>query len=206
MGWKLIKAKPTARIRVNPCGRGLHRNVLPDDLLGFDVLLRLEHDGEPLTGEYGGLLRLGSFRISMPGKASSGCADSSFSTTTALCFWERNGYHAYSDPGKSSATRALEHGERSGRGKVAMKNFDGFNDSETLAYFSTTKSRARSRRSDLKRATLLPLFPKARTTLYLASFHRADSHASWPLWNHPKTVARAFASDESLPSRDRWVK
>jgi hypothetical protein len=41
-----------------------------------------------------------------------------------------------------------------------MKNFDGFNDSETLAYFSTTKSRARSRRSDLECGNPAAAFPK----------------------------------------------
>jgi hypothetical protein len=41
-----------------------------------------------------------------------------------------------------------------------MKNFDGFNDSETLAYFATSKSRAKSLRSDLECGSPSAAFPK----------------------------------------------
>jgi hypothetical protein len=41
-----------------------------------------------------------------------------------------------------------------------MKNFDGFNDSETLAYFATTESRAKSLRSDLECGSPAAAFPK----------------------------------------------
>jgi hypothetical protein len=41
-----------------------------------------------------------------------------------------------------------------------MKNFDDFNDSETRAYFATTKSRTRLRRSDLECGSPAAAFPK----------------------------------------------
>jgi len=40
-----------------------------------------------------------------------------------------------------------------------MKNSDGFNDSETLAYFATTKSRTRLRRSVLECGRPAAAFP-----------------------------------------------
>jgi hypothetical protein len=81
-----------------------------------------------------------------------------------------------------------------------MKNFDGFNDSETWLILPAQDGEE----AIWNAAGLLPLFPMTRTTLYLARLNKLTRVP--PLWNHPKTVARAFASDESLPSRDRWVK
>jgi hypothetical protein len=40
-----------------------------------------------------------------------------------------------------------------------MKNFDGFHDTENLAYFATTKSRTRWRRSDLECGSSAAAFP-----------------------------------------------
>jgi hypothetical protein len=41
-----------------------------------------------------------------------------------------------------------------------MKNFDGFNDSETRAYFATAKSRTRWRRNDFECGSPAAAFPK----------------------------------------------
>src|SRR5271169_6978786 len=55
---KLVKPKPAAQFASVLAEEGYTANVPLEDLMKPDVLFAFEHDGEPLTGEHGGPLRL----------------------------------------------------------------------------------------------------------------------------------------------------
>jgi len=55
---KLVKKKPEAQFALVLAEEGYTANVPLADLLRPDVLFTFEHDGEPLTAEHGGPLRL----------------------------------------------------------------------------------------------------------------------------------------------------
>ena len=78
---------------------GYTSNVPLEDLLRPDVLFAFEHDGEPLTGEHGGPLRLIVPHL-YAWKSVKWVRGFVLLDHDRLGFWERNGYHAYGDPWK----------------------------------------------------------------------------------------------------------
>ena len=96
---KLIKAKPTARFASILAEEGYTANAPLEDLLKPNVLFAFEHDGEPLTGEHGGPLRLIVPHL-YAWKSVKWARGFVLLDHDRLGFWERNGYHAYGDPWK----------------------------------------------------------------------------------------------------------
>ena len=96
---KLINLKPGAQFASILAEEGYTANVPLEDLLKPNVLLALEHDGEPLTGEHGGPLRLVVPHL-YGWKSVKWVRGFILLDHDRLGFWERNGYHAYGDPWK----------------------------------------------------------------------------------------------------------
>src|ERR1700719_1600675 len=93
------KAKPEAEYALMLAEEGYTSNIPLKDLLRPDVLFAFVHDGEPLTAEHGGPLRLilpplYAWKSVKWGRALM------LAHYDPLGFWERNGYHAYGDPWK----------------------------------------------------------------------------------------------------------
>jgi DMSO/TMAO reductase YedYZ molybdopterin-dependent catalytic subunit len=78
---------------------GYTSNIPMKDLLRPDVLFAFEHDGEPLTGEHGGPVRLIVPQL-YAWKSVKWVRGFMLLDHDRLGFWERNGYHAYGDPWK----------------------------------------------------------------------------------------------------------
>jgi len=96
---KLIKPKPEAHFASILAEEGYTANVPLEDLLKPNVLFAFEHDGEPLTGEHGGPLRLIVPHL-YAWKSVKWVRGFQLLGHDRLGFWERNGYHAYGDPWK----------------------------------------------------------------------------------------------------------
>jgi DMSO/TMAO reductase YedYZ molybdopterin-dependent catalytic subunit len=96
---KLTKPKPEARFALILAEEGYTANVLLEDLLRSNVLFAFEHDGEPLTAEHGGPLRLIVPHL-YAWKSVKWVRGFTLLDRDQLGFWERNGYHAYGDPWK----------------------------------------------------------------------------------------------------------
>src|SRR5438477_102379 len=71
----------------------------PGQSLTLNVLFAFEHDGEPLTAEHGGPLRLIVPHL-YAWKSVKWVRGFMLLDQDRLGFWERNGYHAYGDPWK----------------------------------------------------------------------------------------------------------
>ena len=93
------KAKPEAQYALVLAEEGYTSNIPLDDLLRPDVLFAFEHDGEPLTVEHGGPLRLIVPHL-YGWKSVKWVRGFMLLDHDRLGFWERNGYHAYGDPWK----------------------------------------------------------------------------------------------------------
>ncbi len=78
---------------------GYSSNIPLKDLQRPDVLFAFEHDGEPLTPEHGGPLRLIVPHL-YAWKSVKWVRGFMLLDHDRLGFWERNGYHAYGDPWK----------------------------------------------------------------------------------------------------------
>jgi DMSO/TMAO reductase YedYZ molybdopterin-dependent catalytic subunit len=96
---KLTKPKPEARFALILAEEGYTANVLLEDLLRSNVLFAFEHDGEPLTAEHGGPLRLIVPHL-YAWKSVKWVRGFTLLDRDQLGLWERNGYHAYGDPWK----------------------------------------------------------------------------------------------------------
>jgi DMSO/TMAO reductase YedYZ molybdopterin-dependent catalytic subunit len=78
---------------------GYTANIPLADLTRPDVLFAHSHDGEPLTAEHGGPLRLIVPHL-YAWKSVKWVRGFLLLRDERLGFWERNGYHAYGDPWK----------------------------------------------------------------------------------------------------------
>ena len=78
---------------------GYTTNLLSEVLLEDDVLLAHKHDGNPLTAEHGGPMRLIVPRL-YAWKSAKWVKGINFIETEELGFWENLGYHSYGDPWK----------------------------------------------------------------------------------------------------------
>ena len=96
---KLVKPKPGAKFASVLAEEGYTANIPLDDLLRPNVLFAFEHDGEPLTAEHGGPMRLIVPHL-YAWKSVKWVRGFVLLEHDRLGFWERNGYHAYGDPWK----------------------------------------------------------------------------------------------------------
>jgi DMSO/TMAO reductase YedYZ molybdopterin-dependent catalytic subunit len=94
-----VKAKPEATHVLVLAEEGYTSNIPLNDLLRPDVLFAFEHDGEPLTADHGGPLRLIVPHL-YAWKSVKWVRGFMLLDQDRLGFWERNGYHAYGDPWK----------------------------------------------------------------------------------------------------------
>jgi len=96
---KLVKPKPGGKFALLLAEEGYTANVPVEDLTRPDVLFTFEHDGEPLTAEHGGPLRLIVPHL-YAWKSVKWVRGFMLLDYDRLGFWERNGYHEYGDPWK----------------------------------------------------------------------------------------------------------
>src|SRR5215469_14705373 len=91
------KSKPEATHVLVLAEEGYTSNIPLPDLVRPEVLLAFEHDGEPLTADHGGPLRLIVPHL-YAWKSVKWVRGFLLLDHDRLGFWERNGYHAYGDP------------------------------------------------------------------------------------------------------------
>ena len=109
-----------ARVRPTPEAKYVLIHADPDyttnlplaDLAGDDVLLAMRHDGQDLTAEHGGPLRLVVPRLYF-WKSAKWLRGLEFLDVNPPGFWEQNGYHMHGDPWKDERysdqeTRAMQ--------------------------------------------------------------------------------------------------
>jgi len=96
---KLAQPKPEAKFALVLAEEGYTANVPLEDLTKPNVLFAFDHDGEPLTAEHGGPLRLVVPQL-YAWKSVKWVRGFMLLDHDRLGFWERNGYHAYGDPWK----------------------------------------------------------------------------------------------------------
>ncbi len=96
---KQVAPKPEAQFASVLAEEGYTANVPLADLLLPNVLFAFEHDGEPLSAEHGGPLRLIIPHL-YAWKSVKWVRGFVLLDFDRLGFWERNGYHAYGDPWK----------------------------------------------------------------------------------------------------------
>jgi DMSO/TMAO reductase YedYZ molybdopterin-dependent catalytic subunit len=94
---KRSSIKPGAAFALVLANEGYTANIPLEDLQRPDVLFALEHDGEPLTPEHGGPLRLVVPHL-YAWKSVKWVRGFTLLDHDRLGFWERNGYHSYGDP------------------------------------------------------------------------------------------------------------
>jgi len=96
---KLVKPKPEAHFALVLGEDGYTAKVPLEDLQRPNVLFAFDHDGEPLSPEHGGPLRLVVPHL-YGWKSVKWVRGFMLLDHDRLGFWERNGYHAYGDPWK----------------------------------------------------------------------------------------------------------
>jgi DMSO/TMAO reductase YedYZ molybdopterin-dependent catalytic subunit len=96
---KLIRPHPEAQFALILAEEGYTAEVPVPDLLRPNVLFAWEHDGEPLTAEHGGPLRLVVPHL-YAWKSVKWVREFMLLDQDQLGFWECNGYHAYGNPWK----------------------------------------------------------------------------------------------------------
>jgi DMSO/TMAO reductase YedYZ molybdopterin-dependent catalytic subunit len=96
---KLVSVKTGARFALVLAEEGYTANVPLEDLLRPDVLFAFDHDGEPLTAEHGGPVRLIVPQL-YAWKSVKWVRGFTLLDHDQLGFWERHGYHEYGDPWK----------------------------------------------------------------------------------------------------------
>jgi DMSO/TMAO reductase YedYZ molybdopterin-dependent catalytic subunit len=92
-----VRLRPTARYVLVHADPDYTTNLPLEDLLADDVLLALKHDGQDLTAEHGGPLRLVVPRLYF-WKSAKWVRGFEFLDVNAPGFWEVNGYHMRADP------------------------------------------------------------------------------------------------------------
>jgi DMSO/TMAO reductase YedYZ molybdopterin-dependent catalytic subunit len=93
------KARPEASHVLVLAEEGYTSNIPLPDLLRPEVLFAFEHEGEPLSADHGGPLRLVVPHL-YAWKSVKWVRGFMLLDHDRLGFWERNGYHAYGDPWK----------------------------------------------------------------------------------------------------------
>jgi len=96
---KLVKPAATAKHALVLAEEGYTSNVPLADLQHPNVLFAHSHDGEPLSAEHGGPLRLVVPHL-YAWKSVKWVRGFLLLNEERSGFWERNGYHAYGDPWK----------------------------------------------------------------------------------------------------------
>ena len=96
---KLIKPRPEAKYVMAHCYGGYSTNVALDVLIDDDVLFAYNHDGEPLSADHGGPLRL-VIPKRYGWKSAKWVNGLEFMEQDAPGFWEVRGYHMNGDPWK----------------------------------------------------------------------------------------------------------
>jgi DMSO/TMAO reductase YedYZ molybdopterin-dependent catalytic subunit len=96
---KLVSVKSAAKFALVEADEGYTANMPLEDLQRPNVLFAFDHDGEPLTAEHGGPLRLIVPQL-YAWKSVKWVRGLTLLDHDELGFWERNGYHAYGDPWK----------------------------------------------------------------------------------------------------------
>jgi DMSO/TMAO reductase YedYZ molybdopterin-dependent catalytic subunit len=94
---RLARPKPEARFVMLHCYGGYSTNLRLDDLLDDDVLFALKHDGEPLSPEHGGPVRLVLPKLYF-WKSAKWVRGMVFMDRERPGFWEMHGYHIRGDP------------------------------------------------------------------------------------------------------------
>jgi DMSO/TMAO reductase YedYZ molybdopterin-dependent catalytic subunit len=79
--------------------QGWTTNLSLEDFLAEDALVAVSHDGEPLSAEHGGPVRLIVPRL-YAWKSAKWLSSLEFLENDRAGFWERNGYHMHGDPWK----------------------------------------------------------------------------------------------------------
>jgi DMSO/TMAO reductase YedYZ molybdopterin-dependent catalytic subunit len=96
---KRVTLKPGTTFALIQAEEGYSANVPLQDLQRPDVLFAFEHDGEPLSVDHGGPVRLVVPHL-YAWKSVKWVRGFMFLDHDRPGFWERNGYHAYGDPWK----------------------------------------------------------------------------------------------------------
>ena len=91
--------KSNAKHALIYCYGGYTTNLPSEVLLEEDVLLAHKHDGNPLSPEHGGPMRLIVPKL-YAWKSAKWVKGINFIETEELGFWENLGYHSYGDPWK----------------------------------------------------------------------------------------------------------
>ena len=94
---ELARPRPDARFALVHCYGGYSTNLPMDILLGDDELFAYAHDGEPLSAEHGGPLRL-VVPKRYGWKSAKWTNGIEFMANDAPGFWEARGYHNDGDP------------------------------------------------------------------------------------------------------------
>jgi DMSO/TMAO reductase YedYZ molybdopterin-dependent catalytic subunit len=92
-----IRPKPEARYVMIHADPDYTTNLALADLVDDDVLLATTHDGQPLTAEHGGPLRLVVPKLYF-WKSAKWLRAFEFLDVNPPGFWELNGYHMHADP------------------------------------------------------------------------------------------------------------
>jgi DMSO/TMAO reductase YedYZ molybdopterin-dependent catalytic subunit len=95
----LVKLHPGAEFVLVLAEEGYTSNIPLKDLQRPEVVFAFDHDGEPLTGDHGGPVRLIVPHL-YAWKSVKWVRGFMLLDQDRLGFWERNGYHAYGDPWK----------------------------------------------------------------------------------------------------------
>jgi len=109
---KRIRLKPEARHVLVHADPDYTTNLPLDDLVDDDVLLALAHDGQELTPDHGGPLRLVVPKLYF-WKSAKWLRGFEFLDVNPPGFWELNGYHMHADPWREERysdqeTRAMQ--------------------------------------------------------------------------------------------------
>ena len=96
---RLVRPRPEAKFVLVHGEQGYTANVPLADLDRDDVLFATHHDGEPLSADHGGPMRLIVPHL-YAWKSVKWVRGLEFLDRDTAGFWEQNGYHMYGDPFK----------------------------------------------------------------------------------------------------------
>lgn len=95
----LVEIKGEAKHVMAECAGGFTTNIPLDDFFQNESLFALKHDGQPLTAEHGGPVRLVVPCLYF-WKSAKWVTGLRFMHYNEPGFWERSGYHMHGDPWK----------------------------------------------------------------------------------------------------------
>lgn len=93
----LVKIKPEAKYVMVQGEGGFTTNLQLEDFFREDALFAMKHDGQPLSAEHGGPVRLVVPRLYF-WKSAKWLTGVRFQSENKPGFWERAGYHMHGDP------------------------------------------------------------------------------------------------------------